>query len=501
MSAPTLVVMGSVTQGSINSPTTIWIYSVRNLVTDTSIESVRQFENELTSNADVTLSFQCINVGMIVAVKRADKFVRGKVEQITTANNKCTVRLFMVDWGEVVEEILDNLRVIPNKIKMPGPVLADRLVVWKDGLPDEELKMVTDIVEECRLGWLGGVGCSESGNFATGQLTVKITPDMQVMKNYKDRLLGRLVGEMVRMDSLVGWGNVNEKMKTYEDPSTEHDTVEKLTSETAATDVSKLSAAPGQVTQRPVHSDSDASLRLNLSEDGTDEIPASPSLQPVLMEPEDSEGYFLIGEESQCNQKYSLSINISSIENLNLVQSNCSSFGSPLSFQFDLLGVSIATSEFSVDNPNITEKIIATLSSNRQFMMQFMSSAKVVVKVCQEHNVLASADVNLGLIVPIDGHLGDNMAIEVIASMVLTGSIASSRLGAEDSAKIGLIIKLDRMIDEDTIANPTGTSSNGGVEQVPINRQTMDDLEEVANSSHSRVSVIVTKATAEATYT
>ena len=86
--------------------------------------------------------------------------------------------------------------------------------------------MVTDIVEECRLGWLGGVGCSESGNFATGQLTVKITPDMQVMKNYKDRLLGRLVGEMVRMDSLVGWGNVNEKMKTYEDPSTEHDTVE-----------------------------------------------------------------------------------------------------------------------------------------------------------------------------------------------------------------------------------------------------------------------------------
>ena len=45
----------------------------------------------------------------------------------------------MTDWGEVVEESEDNLRVIP------------RLVVWGRKVAEEGLMMVKEIVEECRV--------------------------------------------------------------------------------------------------------------------------------------------------------------------------------------------------------------------------------------------------------------------------------------------------------------------------------------------------------------
>ena len=70
-----------------------------------------------------------------------------------------------------------------------------------------------DIVEECRLGWLEGIGQSECGQFVTGKLKVKITPNMKVMRKYKDRLEGRVVGDMVMVDSLLGGRRVTEKMK------------------------------------------------------------------------------------------------------------------------------------------------------------------------------------------------------------------------------------------------------------------------------------------------
>merc|ERR1719318_953970 len=145
---------------------------------------------------------------MMVAVRRGDKFVRGKVEEIFTNTR---VRVLMTDWGEMVEESTDNLRNIPNNIKVPKSNLAHRLVVWERVLVEEEVEMVKDIVEECKVGWLEGIGQSECGQFVTGKLRVKMTPDMKV--KYKDRLDWSLVGDMVMVDSLLGRRRVTEKMK------------------------------------------------------------------------------------------------------------------------------------------------------------------------------------------------------------------------------------------------------------------------------------------------
>ena len=50
------------------------------------------------------------------------------------------------------------MRIIPNKIKVPKTVLAQRLVVWDRGFGKELVKMVKDIVGECRVGWWEGIG-------------------------------------------------------------------------------------------------------------------------------------------------------------------------------------------------------------------------------------------------------------------------------------------------------------------------------------------------------
>ena len=176
MSAPKLV-LGSVTQGSATTPTTIWTSPDRDAAIDTSVKRVKKFEDQLANCVDMNMPLDAVEVGKIVAVRRGHKFVRGKVEEILNKTNT-VVRVLMTDWGEMVEEITDNLRIIPDNIKMPKSALAHRLIVWERGLVEEEVELVKDIVEECRLGWLEGIGQSECGQFVTGKLKVKITPNM-----------------------------------------------------------------------------------------------------------------------------------------------------------------------------------------------------------------------------------------------------------------------------------------------------------------------------------
>ena len=51
----------------------------------------------------------------------------------------------------------------------------------------------------------------DTGQFVTGKLRVKMTPDMKV--KYKDRLESSVVGDMVMVDSFHGRRRVTEKMK------------------------------------------------------------------------------------------------------------------------------------------------------------------------------------------------------------------------------------------------------------------------------------------------
>ena len=108
---------------------------------------------------------------------------------------------------------MDHLRIIPKTIKVPKTVLAHRLMVWERGLVEEEVKMVKNIVEDCSVGWLEGIGQSAYGQFVTGKLRVNMKPDMKVMRNFKDRLEGKVVGDIVTVDSLFGGRKVMEMMK------------------------------------------------------------------------------------------------------------------------------------------------------------------------------------------------------------------------------------------------------------------------------------------------
>ena len=117
MSAPAVVVLGSVSQGYSTTPTIIWISPDRNTATDSSVRRVKKFEDNLTSSIlDTGLSAfsEDVLVGRVVAVRRDDKYVRGEVVEILTGDTK--VRVLLTDWGEVVDEISSNLRNIPTTI-------------------------------------------------------------------------------------------------------------------------------------------------------------------------------------------------------------------------------------------------------------------------------------------------------------------------------------------------------------------------------------------------
>ena len=74
---------------------------------------------------------------------------------------------------------------------------------------EEEVKMVKNIMEDCSVGWLEGIGQSACGQFVTGKLRVNRKSDM----NFKDSLEGKVVGDIVTVDSLFGGRKVMEMMK------------------------------------------------------------------------------------------------------------------------------------------------------------------------------------------------------------------------------------------------------------------------------------------------
>ena len=65
-----LVMLGSVAQGSATIPTTVWISPDRDSATDTSVKRVRKFEDQLTNSVDMNASLGGVEVGMTVAVRR-----------------------------------------------------------------------------------------------------------------------------------------------------------------------------------------------------------------------------------------------------------------------------------------------------------------------------------------------------------------------------------------------------------------------------------------------
>ena len=68
--------------------------------------------------------------------------------------------------------------------------------------------MVRDMVIECRVGWIEGIGQSECGRFVTGNLRIKLMSEMVVTSNYKDRVQGRVVGDIVSVESLLRGGTI-----------------------------------------------------------------------------------------------------------------------------------------------------------------------------------------------------------------------------------------------------------------------------------------------------
>ena len=117
-------------------------------------------------------------------------------------------RVVMTDWGE-----MDHLRIISEHNKGAQDclgTLADGL--WRGGWWIE-MKMVKNIMEDFSMGWLEGIGQSACGQFVTGKLRVNMKPDMKVMRNFKDRLEGKVVGDIVTADSLFGGRKVMEMMK------------------------------------------------------------------------------------------------------------------------------------------------------------------------------------------------------------------------------------------------------------------------------------------------
>ena len=72
--------------------------------------------------------------------------------------------------------------------------------------------MVRDMVIECRVGWIEGVGQSECGRFVTGNLRIKLKSEMVVTSKYKDRVQGRVVGDMVSVESLLSGAIAGDKL-------------------------------------------------------------------------------------------------------------------------------------------------------------------------------------------------------------------------------------------------------------------------------------------------
>ena len=172
-------------------------------------------------------------------------------------------------------------------------------------------------------------------------------------------------------------------------------------------------------------------------------------LSPVLMENEDgSGGYFLIGDESVCHQKFSLSICLVCAENLHLVPAKglVLQQKDPFYFQYDLLGVNISSAQFfSLDKPEfVSEKATAMILSNQDYIKQFLSTAGVSIKLCHGATVLAAAEVELGCVIPNSGQLEDRMTYKGKVNMVAAHNLTVPEIEEGNHARIGVMVVLER---------------------------------------------------------
>jgi len=215
--SPTLVVLGGVSQGTIATPTTVWIAPDRSTVSDSSVRKAKKFEDSLTVTIQDASVPDDVVIGVMLAVKRGEKYVRGVVEAVDSKDR--LAKLTLMDWGEIVWKRFGDLRNIPSRLKIPKNPLAHKLVLWDGILEKEDLDLVEDIVNECKEGWLEGVGQSECANYVTGDLRIKITKDMEIFRKHKN-MLQEIVSvknkSTVTVRSLLGRkkvSNVPEKLK------------------------------------------------------------------------------------------------------------------------------------------------------------------------------------------------------------------------------------------------------------------------------------------------
>lgn len=175
-----------------------------------------------------------------------------------------------------------------------------------------------------------------------------------------------------------------------------------------------------------------------------DSLSATQSL-PVLTTTSEGDGYFLIGEHSLGNTKFSLSITVVSAESLQPFVKKTGN-GRSLNFQFDLLDVNIPTSSFGLDQEIKSESVVATIFSNMAAMRQYMTASKLVIKLCQKGAVLGSAGLNLGLVIP-ENDLEKKMFLQVTLELIPE----NAGLGITELPKIGVRIIMEKESVRDSI--------------------------------------------------
>ena len=158
-------------------------------------------------------------------------------------------------------------------------------------------------------------------------------------------------------------------------------------------------------------------------------------LNPILMENSDG-GHFLIGDKSRCKQVYSLSVEVVSAKNLHLLQAK-TDLSLSYNFQYNLLGVNIAATQFpSLSEPDLSDKVTATIISNSHRLRQFLSKAEMSVSLSQNTNLLGTAHVNFDTVV--DNSYEDTVEFkDVVKEVVMMREMSEMSV---EQTKIGIRI-------------------------------------------------------------
>jgi len=204
MSGQKLVTLGSLTKGSENCPSTIWISPHRESSgDDSSVKRIIRFEDHLTSifSGDCTemvTKERNLETGQILALKHCNKYVRGKLSKVVDTD---VVEILLVDWGKIVTVERNCLFQIPTSIKQPKTMLAYQLIVKENRLNDHELVNLKEIVNHVKVGWLSDVSQSPCGLYLNGRLSVKINREMEVFVDTVRRK--EIVGDLVSLLTLL----------------------------------------------------------------------------------------------------------------------------------------------------------------------------------------------------------------------------------------------------------------------------------------------------------